>query len=136
MNYEVSKDGVILARIIRAKEAWSSEGLAFFSDDKEFIQAGSWNYSRGKELLAHTHNKVIRSVSHTQEVVFVKSGSLQAYIYDNKDNLVEEITAYKDDILIMLAGGHGYKILEDNTKVLEIKNGPYLGPDIDRKRLS
>ena len=55
-------------------------------------------------------------------------------IYDKENNLVEEVTAYTDDILIMLAGGHGYKILEDGTKALEIKNGPYLGPDIDRKR--
>ena len=25
----------------------------------------------------------------------------------------------------MLSGGHGYEVLEDDTKVLEIKNGPY-----------
>ena len=135
MNYEVSKDGVILARVIRAKEAWDSEGLAFFSNDNEFIQAGSWNYSRGKELLAHTHNEVIRTISHTQEVIFIKSGSLVAYIYDSENNLVEEVEVCTDDILIMLAGGHGYKILQDDTKVLEIKNGPYVGAELDRVRL-
>ena len=30
--------------------------------------------------------------------------------------------------------GEGYKILEEGTKVLEIKNGPYLGAEIDRGR--
>jgi len=134
MYHEVIKDNKILARIIRGKEAWNDKNLSFFSNEEEFVQAGSWNYSEGKELKAHSHNKVMRSISHTQEVIFIKSGSLVAYIYDNENNLVEEVEAYTDDILIMLAGGHGYKILEDDTKVLEIKNGPYLGPDIDRKR--
>jgi len=134
MYHEVIKDNEILARVIRGKEAWGDKSLSFFSNEEEFVQAGSWNYSEGKELKAHSHNKVIRSISHTQEVIFIKSGSLVAYIYDKENNLVEEVTAYTDDILIMLAGGHGYKILEDGTKVLEIKNGPYLGPNIDRKR--
>ena len=37
--------------------------------------------------------------------------------------------------MICLEGGHGYEILEDNTRVLEIKNGPYPGPEKDRRRL-
>jgi hypothetical protein len=36
----------------------------------------------------------------------------------------------------LLRGGHGYEILEDGTQVLEVKNGPYLGPDVDRRRLA
>jgi putative salt-induced outer membrane protein YdiY len=136
MNYEIEKDGKILARYISASEAWGNDNLSFFSEDKEYIQAGSWNYSKGKKLLAHTHNEVERSVLFTQEVIFIKSGSLRAYIYDDDSNLVEEFTAYKDDILIMLSGGHGYEVLEDDTKVLEIKNGPYLGAEVDRDRLN
>jgi hypothetical protein len=38
------------------------------------------------------------------------------------------------DILILLQGGHGYEILEDGTQVLEVKNGPYIGADLDRRR--
>ena len=136
MTYEIKKDGKILARYISANEAWGNENLSFFSEDEEYIQAGSWNYSKGKKLLAHSHNEVERSVLFTQEVLFVKSGSLKAFIYDDDSNLVEEFTAYKDDILIMLSGGHGYEVLEDDTKVLEIKNGPYLGAEIDRDRLN
>tara|TARA_B100000886_G_scaffold334419_1_gene289918 strand:+ start:1852 stop:2274 length:423 start_codon:yes stop_codon:yes gene_type:complete len=126
----------ILARYIPAAEAWGSNDLSFFSQDEEYIQAGSWNYNKGKKLLAHTHNEVKRSVLFTQEVIFIKSGSLQAFIYDDDSNLVEEFTAYEDDILIMLSGGHGYEVLEDDTKVLEIKNGPYLGAEVDRNRLN
>jgi hypothetical protein len=29
-------------------------------------------------------------------------------------------------------GGHDYTILEDDTRILEIKNGPFLGREIDK----
>ena len=39
--------------------------------------------------------------------------------------------------LLCFLGGHGYEILEDNTKVLEIKKMDlYLGAEIDRDRLN
>tara|TARA_Y100000748_G_C15501438_1_gene490262 strand:- start:2063 stop:2482 length:420 start_codon:yes stop_codon:yes gene_type:complete len=136
MSHEIKKDGKVLARYIKASEVWGGESLSFFSEDKEYIQAGSWNYNKGKKLLAHTHNEVERSVLFTQEVIFVKSGSLRALIYDDDTNLIEEFTAYENDLLIMLSGGHAYEILEDKTQVLEIKNGPYLGAEIDRNRLN
>ena len=39
------------------------------------------------------------------------------------------------DVIILLRGGHGYDILDDDTEVLEIKNGPYVGSDLDRRRI-
>jgi len=47
---------------------------------------------------------------------------------------VEELTVKQGDTLILLNSGHGYEILEDGTQVLEIKNGPYLGAERDRRR--
>jgi len=39
------------------------------------------------------------------------------------------------DVVILLRGGHGYDIIEDGTQVLEVKNGPYLGAEADRRRI-
>ena len=36
------------------------------------------------------------------------------------------------DILVILAGGHGFKML-DKTKFVEIKQGPYQVPEDDKK---
>jgi len=130
---EIRNNGIIIAKHITADE-WK-EGLNFFSADNDFIQAGIWNYNKGKELAAHIHNKVKREISHTQEVIFIRKGSLLAKIYNEQEELISEITAQEGDVLIMLAGGHGYTILEDGTQVLEIKNGPYVGPDQDRRRI-
>jgi len=130
---EIIKNDVVLARHI-PDEDWK-EGLSFYSKDEEFIQVGAWGYDEGKELLAHIHNEVERKVYWTQEVLYIRKGSIKAKVFDTDENLVDEITAKAGDTLILLRGGHGYEILEDGTQVLEVKNGPYVGADKDRRRI-
>ncbi|MCK4358322.1 MAG: hypothetical protein KAW92_06205 [Candidatus Cloacimonetes bacterium] len=127
------KDDIVFAKHISMDDF--KEGLAFFSDDNDFLQVGTWNYPAGKELLAHNHNIVERNVNRTQEVLFIRKGRILAEIYNEDDKKIDSFEAQEGDIVILLNGGHGYKILEDNTQVLEIKNGPYLGPEKDRRRI-
>tara|TARA_B100000767_G_scaffold163014_1_gene152962 strand:- start:482 stop:889 length:408 start_codon:yes stop_codon:yes gene_type:complete len=131
---EVKDNGVVLARYIPADTAWEG-GLSFFSEDEDYIQVGTWGYDSPKELLAHTHNEVHRDVAWTQEVIFVKKGSIRAEIYDLSNKKVKDIDCKVGDIIILLRGAHGYHILEDDTQVLEVKNGPYVGAELDRVRL-
>ena len=131
---EFKQGNLVLARHIPAEDAWG-DGLKFFSPDGDYQQVGTWGYNRGKALLAHTHNEVSREVLWTQEVLSVRSGRLKAGIFDTSDHKVGEVDAGPGDLLILLRGGHGYEILEDDTQVLEIKNGPYVGADADRRRL-
>lgn len=130
---EVRDGELLLARYIPAD--WKS-GLAFHSSDSDFIQVGTWVYDAGKDLLPHVHNYAERSVTRTQEVLFVRKGSLRAQVYSQEGRLVEELEAHAGDVLVMLGGGHGYKILEDGTEVLEVKNGPYVGAERDRTRIT
>lgn len=131
---EIKQGTLVLARHIPAEDAWG-DGLQFFSKDEEFEQVGTWNYKQGKILLAHAHNELTREVHWTQEVLYVHSGKLKAKIYDTLNEQISELIINKGDILILLRGGHGYEILENGTQVLEIKNGPYLGAENDRKRI-
>lgn len=124
-----SRLGILIPRGDRQK------GLNFYSEDSDFIQLGIWGYDCGKKLAAHIHNRVHREVSQTQEVVYVMQGKLKAFMYSEDEKLIEELTLQEGDTLILLNGGHGYEILEDDTFVLEIKNGPYVGADKDRRRL-
>ena len=130
---EVRDGETVLARHIPAN--WK-KGLSFFSSDNEFIQVGAWAYDAGKELAAHRHNHVLREVTHTQEVIFVRKGSILARVYTHDGTLVRELEAAAGDVLVLLNGGHGYKILEDGTEVLEVKNGPYVGAERDRTRFA
>jgi hypothetical protein len=123
----------VLAKLLPSEE-WRS-GLGFYSEDIDYIQVGTWSYNSDKELLAHIHNEVERKISRTQEVLYVRQGKIAARIYDLEENFVEELIVRAGDTLILLNSGHGYKVLEDNTQVLEVKNGPYLGAEIDRRRI-
>lgn len=128
----IQKDGVVLAKHITPAD-WN-EGLNFFSENKDFIQVGAWNYDEGKELMRHIHNEVERKVTRTCECLYIVSGGIHAKIYDLQEQLVDEFDAFAGDVVILLDSGHGYTILQDGTKVLEVKNGPYLGAEADRRR--
>ncbi len=132
---EIKEGDLVLARYIPATAAWA-DGLNFFSQDGDFIQVGVWGYGAGKALKAHIHNEVPREVLWTQEVLFVRTGKLRACIYNTKEELIAQQVVSAGDIIILLRGGHGYDILEDGTQVLEVKNGPYVGPERDRRRLT
>jgi uncharacterized protein YjlB len=131
---EIKEGELVLARLIPEFNAWG-EGLKFFSHDTDYEQVGTWGYHNGKVLLPHTHNEVPREVLWTQEVLYVRRGRVRADVFDTSDKKVAELEVTTGDILILLRGGHGYQILEDNTQVLEVKNGPYVGADADRRRL-
>jgi hypothetical protein len=130
---EIKEGELVLARHIPADTAWQ-DGLNFYSRDDEYIQVGIWGYPAGKSLKAHIHNEVTREVLWTQEAIFVRKGRIRARIFDTKEQPAAEIEVGAGDIILLLRGGHGYEVLEDDTQVMEIKNGPYVGPDLDRRR--
>ena len=117
--------------IVYKDEDWV-EGLNFITNDNLYIQVGSWWYQKDKNLAKHKHNIVSREANITQEMVYVKSGSMLATIFDQEMNFIEEIILKEGDMAIMAFGGHGYKILEDNTKIIEAKNGPFLSVEVDK----
>ncbi|OGZ68558.1 MAG: hypothetical protein A3D35_02335 [Candidatus Staskawiczbacteria bacterium RIFCSPHIGHO2_02_FULL_34_9] len=123
----------ILAIIVRSED-WEV-GLNFASSDEDFIQAGFWNYEKGKQLLPHIHLEAKREILKTQEVIFVKNGSLRADIFTDEGKLFKSVELHQGDTGVFLNGGHGYEILEEGTQILEVKNGPYVGPEKDRKRI-
>ena len=123
----------VLAIVIRDAD-WG-KGVNFVSSDKDYQQVGIWGYDREQKLAPHIHLVKTRQVMHTQEVVFVKNGRIRADIYTEEKEFLKSIELEKGDTIILLNGGHGYEVLEDNTEVLEVKNGPYLGAEEDRERI-
>ena len=127
-------DGNLVLAIIVRDADWE-DGLNFISSENDYQQVGTWGYNRGQKLSPHIHLIEPREVRRTQEVIFVKSGCIRVSIYTEKEEFLKSVELKKGDTIVLLNGGHGYEILEDDTKVLEIKNGPYVGAEKDRKRL-
>ena len=64
----------------------------------------------------------------TSEVLFVLKGHAWIDVYDDAHQLVASRELRQGDVMLMVGGGHGFRIIED-TVFMEIKQGPYAGVD-------
>lgn len=129
---KIIKNNLTLSIIIRAKD-WQ-KGLNFFSSEEDFLQVGSWWYEKGKKIEPHIHLVCPKKALKTQEFVFVVQGKMRVNIYTEKEKFLKSIELKKGDTAIFLNGGHSFEILSKDTKVIEAKNGPYLGPEKDKRK--
>ena len=133
MRVEIEENGIRYAAVFSKEPI--PKGLTFYTQDSNYLQVASWNYNKGRHLKAHMHKVCPRTSDITQEFVFVKKGSVRVYMYTRDGKPLKNFDLYSGDFMIVFEGGHGYDILEDNTEVIEVKNGPYPGLEKDKKSL-
>jgi len=119
--------------IIYRDDDWT-EGLNFITPNELFVQVGSWWYNKGKKLASHIHNDFERKAMRTQEMVYVKKGSMRVLLYDEDKNYLQDYVLYEGDLAVFAYGGHGYEILDDGTKIIEAKNGPFVDVETDKTK--
>lgn len=90
------------------------------------------HHPTGKVIDAHVHNLVYRNVVFTQEVLIIKKGILRVDFYDEYEDYLESRDLYAGDIILLVSGGHGFKVIEE-VEMVEVKQGPYSGEQ-DKKR--
>ena len=129
---KITRKGKLYAVYFDVLEA--NDGLSFISDDEDFIQVGIWNYSPKKILPAHYHNEYPREATRTCESVYVVRGKVKCNIYTKSGSFIDTFDLNENEMVMQLYGAHEYEIL-DKTIVVETKNGPYFGPEKDRKRI-
>jgi hypothetical protein len=56
----------------------------------------------------------------------VRSGRCEIDLYDTRRRLVATETLERDDVILLVEGGHGLRMASD-TVLLEVKQGPYTG---------
>ena len=84
-------------------------------------------------LFRSHHKEKPRTINYTQEVLHLEYGKVEAEFYQN-NQLIKKCLLFERDTIILLAGGHGFNILED-TKMIEVKQGPYLSQAEDKELL-
>ena len=127
---EIRKDGTLYAIVHRADD-WK-EGLDFVTPPEEAMQVGTFLYESGKQCKPHKHLLNQRSNDYTQECFIVLSGVVAAKIYDDKDEVHYTVILHPGDMIILFRGGHGFDILEDDTRIIECKNGPFISVEKDK----
>ena len=116
---------------------WSAEPLCYiirrelkpprttFVTPPEFpLQVGYVVRGAGEEIPRHAHRPVGRTISTTSEVLFVQRGRCELDIYSGDRQHVATRELREGDLVIIVGGGHGFRIIED-TVLLEVKQGPY-----------
>lgn len=124
MVEEITKNGEVLALILRSD--FSKEGIHFFTPKEFSQQLGYMKRPKGYLVQPHIHNHVVRDVSLTQEVLFIKSGSVKMSIYSKEKEFVTEKTLHTGDCVLLASGGHSFEMLAE-SEIIEVKTGPHLG---------
>jgi hypothetical protein len=101
--------------------------------ENEYLQLALLNFSKGKTFKPHKHIIKEKLTDIAQESWFVYKGSVECIFYDLDDSILTREKIIEGQVSMTFRGGHNYKILEDNTLVLEYKTGPYLGIENDKK---
>jgi len=121
---QITCNGTPLAYIVRAEIDPRETTFVTPGDFKQ--QVGFIVYGAGTEIPRHVHRPVERRLNETSEVLVVRRGRCEVDIYNNARELIAVRTLHAGDILILVGGGHGFRMLED-TVLVEVKQGPYTG---------
>jgi mannose-6-phosphate isomerase-like protein (cupin superfamily) len=119
----ITAGGVTLALVVRAVPA--PPGAQFVTPPEAGLQVGVLTHAEGTNISRHKHRQIERQVSGTSEVLLVRSGSCEVDVYDD-DELTATTQLSPGDVMVLLAGGHALRMLED-TVLVEVKQGPYVG---------
>ena len=130
MNIEtIEYNNKRLAYIIR--KDIEIKGKKFFGSLDDFLQIGYMNLKKGNTLKPHIHKLQKKIITENQEVIYIVSGKMKVTFYNRIPQKISEAILTDGDLIILLSGGHGFEFLED-TKMIEIKQGPYTGRDNDK----
>ena len=112
--------------------SFNKDGITFFTQDESSQQLAYMKHPKGKVIEPHFHNSIKRIIYDTQEVLYIKKGTLKVDFYDNNKNVLGSEFLKEGDLIMLIQGGHGFSVVED-LEMIEIKQGPYLG-DNDKVR--
>jgi quercetin dioxygenase-like cupin family protein len=122
----IPADGPLLALLLSGTD--DPAETTFPTPDELNLQIGFVVYPAGGEIQRHDHKLLERRIVGTTEVLVVRSGRCEIDLYDHDRQHVATRELRAGDVILIVGGGHGFRMLED-TVLLEVKQGPYTGLD-------
>ncbi len=128
---QITHKGEVLAMILPS--SFSRPGVSFFTPNEFSQQLAYISHSAGHTIQPHLHNPVHREVHYTNEVLFLRRGTLRVDFYSEDREYLKSALLEAGDVILLIKGGHGFEVLDD-IEMVEVKQGPYTG-DRDKTRL-
>ena len=114
----------LLALIVRGKYR-NKKGITFFTPNKSTQQFGYMKHRKKHIIKPHLHKKRLTRVYYTTEVILILKGILRVDFYTQYQKYLFSKVLKPKDIIMLISGGHGFKVLQD-VEMIEIKQGPYI----------
>lgn len=128
---QIEHRGLAYAIVLRA-DASSAEKYNFLTGPECPLQLGFNFYEQGESVKAHYHLQRHSETSQINEFILIGEGRTKLTLFDVDDHTpFRELELGQGDMVLLLAGGHGFQMLEP-TKIVELKQGPYDGKTKDK----
>ena len=111
------------ALIVRGKYR-NRKGVTFFTPKESTQQFGYMKHKKKYVIRPHLHKKRLTKILNTTEVILILKGILRVDFYTQFEKYLSSKILKENDIIMLVHGGHGFKVLKD-VEMLEIKQGPY-----------
>src|SRR5207237_284527 len=109
----VNCNGKPLAYIIRG--GFMPQQTTFVTPSDFRQQVGFIVYPKDGTIARHVHRSIKRTIVGTSEVLIVRQGSCEVDIYNDDRELVATRELVTGDIMLMVSGGHGFRMMEDTV---------------------
>jgi len=113
----------LFALIVR-RQFRKKSGINFFTSKESTQQFGFMKHKKNHIIKPHKHNKRLTRILRTTEVILLLKGTLRVDFYNNKYKYLFSKKINEKDIIMLIHGGHGFKVLK-NAEMIEVKQGPY-----------
>src|SRR3989344_5863474 len=134
--------GKLLAVITRAAALEhlekTGQNVVFVSPDHFPFQVGLHHRKKDEKVIAHFHKPFSELKNFpVQEFFYVISGRVKFELHDEQeqDQKVGEVYLGAGDTII-LNTGHAVTFLDEATKVVELKQGPYRGREQEKREVA
>ena len=123
------KEGCLLGTLVKPGNFRSRVDL---TQSDALLQISAINFTKYQEAKSHKHLPLLRETVGTSEIWLVTKGKFLATVFDTDDSKLGEFVIGMGELVVFFSGGHSLIAKSSNARILEIKNGPYKGADLDK----
>ena len=111
------------------------QGKSFSPNPADPLQYGLFRLPLGEILQRHIHKSRARLSPHkTMEFLYIVSGKMKVTFYTlEKLEFCWRILS-QGDFIMLFDGGHEFKVLQNDTVFIEVKNGQYVDIETDKEK--
>ncbi|MDC0456640.1 hypothetical protein OAM56_01845 [Alphaproteobacteria bacterium] len=107
----------------------------FISSEQDPLQIGFFNFEKSYKVQTHKHVDNIKKTTKTNEAWFIIDGIFEVESLDFNQETIYKKQFTKNNLIIYYAGYHSIKAISKMNKLLEFRNGPYLGRENETVKL-